>query len=57
LACESVVVLPCERLVDLLLILSYTQDWPAHHALADARALMEGYRAWRGFMEKIWRIE
>ena len=24
----------------------YTQDWPAHHALADARALMAGYRAW-----------
>ncbi len=25
---------------------SYTQDWPPHHALADARALMAGYRAW-----------
>jgi hypothetical protein len=36
---------------------TYTQDWPAHHALADARALMAGYRAWRVFMEKIWRIE
>ena len=35
----------------------YTQDWPPHHALADARALMSGYRAWRPFMEKIWRIE
>lgn len=36
---------------------TYTQDWPPHHALADARALMAGYRAWRGFMEKIWRIK
>jgi len=36
---------------------TYTQDWPPHHALADARALMAGYRAWRPFMEKIWRIE
>jgi len=35
---------------------TYTQDWPPHHALADARALMAGYRAWRPFMEKIWRI-
>ena len=26
---------------------TYTQDWPPHHALADARALMAGYRAWR----------
>jgi hypothetical protein len=37
--------------------LTYTQDWPPHHALADARALMAGYRAWHLFMEKIWRIE
>ena len=36
---------------------TYTQDWPPHHALADARALMAGYRAWRTFMEPIWRIE
>ncbi len=36
---------------------TYTQDWPPHHALADARALMAGYRAWRAAMEKIWRIE
>lgn len=36
---------------------TYTQDWPAHHALADARALMAGYRAWQQFMGKIWRIE
>ena len=35
----------------------YTQDWPPHHALADARALMAGYRAWRAAMENIWRIE
>ena len=37
--------------------LIYTQAWPPHHALADARALRAGYRAWRGFMEKIWRIQ
>ena len=36
---------------------TYTQDWPPHHALADARALRAGYRAWHQFMEKIWRIE
>ena len=35
----------------------YTQDWPPHHALADARALMAGHRAWHQFMENIWRIE
>lgn len=35
----------------------YTPDWPPHHALADARALMAGYRAWRAAMEKIWRIQ
>ena len=27
--------------------LTYTQAWPMHHALADARALMAGYRAFR----------
>jgi hypothetical protein len=36
---------------------TYTQDWPPHHAMADARALMAGYRAWRNFIEKIWRSE
>ena len=36
---------------------TYTQDWPPHNALADARALMAGYRAWREFMEPIWRIQ
>ena len=35
----------------------YSQDWLPHHALADARALMAGYRAWRTFMEPIWNIE
>ena len=30
---------------------TYTQDWPPHHALADARALMAGYRAWRASIE------
>ncbi len=36
---------------------AFSADWPQHHALADARALLEGYRAWRVFMDKIWRIE
>ena len=36
---------------------TYTLAWPPHHALADARALRAGYRAWHLFMEKIWRIE
>ena len=27
--------------------LNYTPEWPPHHALADARALMAGYRAIR----------
>jgi len=26
---------------------TFTRDWPPHHALADARAMMAGYRAWR----------
>jgi hypothetical protein len=25
---------------------TFTRDWPPHHALADARAIMSGYRAW-----------
>ena len=37
--------------------LTYTQAWPPHHALADARALRAGYRAWRGFMARIRRIQ
>lgn len=36
---------------------TFSDRWPPHHALADARALMTGYRAWRTFMEPIWRIE
>lgn len=35
----------------------FSQDWPPHHALADARALMAGYRAWHAYMEPIWRIQ
>ena len=31
--------------------------WSPRHALADARALMAGDRAWHQVMEKIWRIE
>ena len=30
----------------------YSPDWPPHHALADARALMAGYRAWCTDMER-----
>lgn len=26
---------------------TYTQDWPPHHALADAQALMAGYCVFR----------
>ena len=37
--------------------LTYTQDWPPHHALADARALMAGHRAWYRFMQPIRRIQ
>lgn len=37
--------------------LSYTPDLPLHHALADARAMMAGYCAWKPFMEKIRRIQ
>lgn len=36
---------------------TYSHDWPPHHALADARALLAGYRAWRPVMEKIGRIQ
>lgn len=36
---------------------TYTQDWPPHHALADARALRAGYRAWDQFMAPIRRIQ
>ena len=35
----------------------YTPEWPPHHALADARALTAGYRAWHAAMENICRIE
>ncbi|MBT3066272.1 3'-5' exoribonuclease [Rhodoferax sp. U11-2br] len=36
---------------------TYTPQWPPHHALADARALMSGYHAWKAFMEPIKRIQ
>ena len=36
---------------------TFSEQWPQHHALADARALMAGYRAWREFMEPIWKIK
>lgn len=35
----------------------HTQDMPPHHALADARALMAGYRAWYKFMQPISKIQ
>lgn len=28
-------------------VLTYTEAWPPHHALADAQALREGYLRWR----------
>lgn len=34
--------------------LVYTDEFPRHHALADARALMTGYRVWRESVEKTW---
>lgn len=30
---------------------TYTDEWPPHHALADARALRAGFLAWRAEME------
>jgi len=33
---------------------TYTDDWPRHHALADARALRAGYQAYMTEMERIW---
>ncbi len=35
---------------------AYSQDWPPHHALADARALMAGFRAWKVFRAPIEKI-
>lgn len=32
---------------------TYSDQWPRHHALADARALMAGYRAWRASIETV----
>jgi hypothetical protein len=29
----------------------FTRDWPPHHALADARAMMAGYKAWAATQE------
>jgi 3' exoribonuclease, RNase T-like len=36
---------------------TYIQDWPPHHALADARALKAGYRAWCTDRAKISGVE
>ncbi|QFY42324.1 hypothetical protein F6R98_06530 [Candidatus Methylospira mobilis] len=33
---------------------TFTQKWPPHHALADARALRAGHRAWYASMEQVW---
>lgn len=35
---------------------TYSGAWPPHHALADARGLMAGFRAWKAFMDPIRRI-
>lgn len=32
-------------------VLTYTLDWPPHHALADAQALREGYLRWMAASE------
>lgn len=32
---------------------AYTEAWPPHHALADARALLAGYRAWRAVIDGV----
>lgn len=42
----------CNPIFERALNRTFTQDWPPHHALADARALMAGYRAWRVSMEQ-----
>ena len=36
---------------------SFSDAWPPHHALADARALRAGYHAWRSEMERVWSTE
>ena len=36
------------------LIRSFTDDSPRHHALADARALRNGYMAWKASMDLAW---
>ena len=33
---------------------TFTIDWPPHHALADARALRNGYAAWKASMDLAW---
>lgn len=32
-------------------VLTYTKTWPPHHALADARALKEGYLRWKAALD------
>lgn len=32
--------------------LTYTEQWPPHHALADARALMVGFRVWKEYLSE-----
>lgn len=44
----------CDPVFEHAAALTYTDDWPQHHALADARALMAGYRAWRACIEGVW---
>lgn len=33
---------------------TYSNEWPKHHALADARALLAGYQAWRACIDGVW---
>lgn len=44
----------CDPIFEQAAARTYTEQWPAHHALADARALMAGYRAWRSYIEGVW---
>lgn len=38
-------------------VLTYSAEWPPHHALADAQALREGYVRWQAAMSgRVWNI-
>ena len=44
----------CDPIFSQGLNFTFTREWPPHHALADARALMAGYRVWRSYIEGVW---